>query len=145
MARERVSQERVAITADEQKVAPLLKRIEQASGWRKVITDRKRVATALSRIESAIPANVSLHKITVTNTALDVKSPDRLEIKVSGWYSVKNIDPALAEPGIEPFMEALKQNFADAVVTQTAVVGKAAQLDPLQPGIVEFALEIVTP
>lgn len=73
------------IEADEAKLAPLIHRIRSVAPWNNFLREKEPVSRLLGRIETSVPPEVCLARITITNNTSKPTAPDRLTVKIRGW------------------------------------------------------------
>jgi|GEM_PF-4426667 len=80
-----IENESKRLDEETEKLAPLLRRIESVAEWRPVLARKQRVGVILAGIESAVPPEVCLQRITLLNHERNPKAPDRPSVSVVGW------------------------------------------------------------
>ena len=112
-----IQAETAIIAKDEEKVAPLLKRISDVSHWKPVIEQRLRVTDVLSKIEASTTLNVCIKSIELQNQLTGARSLDSQTVTIDGWTRASALSPFIqnlgnALPGYLVKMDAA--NEADA-------------------------------
>lgn len=104
---EGVLRARRGLDADEETLRPVMRRIEQAAEWRKVLAERQRVSEVLAAVEASVPASACLSQMLIRNQTTASKGADRLDIKLVAWMKGDS----------KEMEERLRSRFAGYVVT----------------------------
>ncbi len=84
-AAHKIENESERLLAEEEKLAPLIRRIESVAPWHAVLSQRKPVSEILAGIEATIPSEVCLQRITLLDHEPKPDTPSRLSVGVVGW------------------------------------------------------------